>query len=88
METFVCKDKRRKRKNVVVTLDPEIVKKAKELGLNIFRVCENALIQTVNALEDIFNGKESNLGTVGSWLEPRAGFEPATRGLRGRCSNR
>ena len=42
METFVCKGKRRKRKNVVVTLDSEIVKKAKELGLNIFRVCENA----------------------------------------------
>jgi len=50
------------------------VEKAKELGLNISRVCENALIQAVNALEGLFDGKVGNLGTVGSWLEPRAGF--------------
>ena len=88
MENFVCKGKQRKRKNVVITLDPELVEKAKELGLNISRVCENALIQAVNALESVFNDKGDSLGTVGSRLEPRAGFEPATRGLRGRCSNR
>ena len=88
METFAYKGKQRKRKNVVITLDPEIVKKAKELGLNISKVCENALFQAVKALENIFNEKGGNLGTVGSRLEPRAGFEPATRGLRGRCSNR
>gem|GEM_PF-1138775 len=87
-QTFVYKGKQEKRKNVVITLDPEIVEKAKKLGLNISKVCENALVQAVNSLEAIFSEKGGNLGTVGSQLEPRAGFEPATRGLQGRCSNR
>ena len=73
---------------MVITLDPEIVEKAKKLGLNISKVCENALVQTLNSLETVFGERGGNLGTVGSRLEPRAGFEPATRGLRGRCSNR
>ena len=67
METFAYKGKQRKRKNVVITLDPELVEKAKELGLNISKVCENALIQAVKALEEAFNEKGGNLGTVGSW---------------------
>ena len=67
METFAYKGKQRKRKNVVITLDPELVEKAKELGLNISKVCENALIQAVKALEAAFNEKGGNLGTVGSW---------------------
>ncbi len=84
LETFVCKGKRMKRKNVVITLDPEIVEKAKKLGLNISKVCENALVQAVNSLETVFSEKGGNLGTIGSRLEPRAGFEPATTGLQGR----
>ena len=70
----ICKGKQRKRMNVVITLDPKLVEKAKELGLNIFRVCENALIQAVNALEGVFNGKGDGLGTIDSWLGSRAGF--------------
>ena len=44
-------------KNVVITLDPELVEKAHKLGLNISKVCENALIQAVKALEAAFNEK-------------------------------
>jgi len=40
METFAYKGKQRKRKNVVITLDPELVEKARKLGLNISKICE------------------------------------------------
>ena len=76
------------KRNVMVRIDEELYRKAKNLGLNISKVCENALVQAINSLEAIFSERGGNLGTVGSRLEPRAGFEPATRGLRGRCSNR
>ncbi|MCD6088258.1 type II toxin-antitoxin system CcdA family antitoxin [Candidatus Bathyarchaeota archaeon] len=69
METFEYKGKQRKRKNVVITLDPELVKKARKLGLNISKICENTLIQAVKALEQVFDeNKGGNLGTVGSGL--------------------
>ncbi|HIE18697.1 TPA: hypothetical protein EYP75_03125 [Candidatus Bathyarchaeota archaeon] len=77
METFAYKGKQKKtkrKKNVVITLNPELVEKAKNLGLNISKVCENALIQAFKALEEVFNEKGGNLGTVSSPLEPRAGF--------------
>jgi post-segregation antitoxin (ccd killing protein) len=32
-----------RKKNVMVYLEPEIVKKAREIGLNISKICENAL---------------------------------------------
>jgi len=42
-------------------------------GLNISRICEQALKQAVQ--------QKGGGGTVGSPLEPRAGFEPATLAL-------
>ena len=54
------------KKNVMIRIDAELVEKAKEMGLNISKVCENALIQAVKALEEAFNEKGGNLGTVGS----------------------
>ena len=92
METFAYKGKQRKRKNVVITLDPELVEKAKELGLNISKVCENALIQAVKALEATFAEKGGNLGTVGSWwwtgrdLNPRP--PPCEGGIHSRLNYR
>ena len=37
--------------NVTIYLDREIVKRAKELGLNISKVSENALIEAIRKLE-------------------------------------
>jgi len=43
--------RRGKKKNVVIYLDPEVVKEAKELGLNISKVCENALKEAIRRLK-------------------------------------
>ena len=64
---FAYKGKQRKRKNVVITLDPELLEKAHKLGLNISKVCEKALIQAVKALEQ----------QVPVWCGG-LGFEPCT----------
>ena len=39
-----------KKKNVMLYLDPEVVRKAKELGLNLSKVCENALKEAIRRL--------------------------------------
>ena len=41
----------RKRKVTTITLDPEIVKKAKKYNLNISRLSEDSLKETINKLE-------------------------------------
>ena len=76
------------KKSVTIRIDAEVVEKAKELGLNISKVCENALKEKIAILES-YSGKRSSVfgeafSEKGS-VEPRAGFEPATHGLRGRC---
>jgi len=38
------------KKNVMIRIDTELAEKAKKLGLNISKVCENALIQAVKAI--------------------------------------
>jgi len=40
-----------KKKNVMVYLDPELVKEAKELGLNLSKVCENAIKEAIRRLK-------------------------------------
>ncbi len=77
---------------VNLTIDEQVVKKAKDLGLNISKVSENALKRAINALEQSnpesgsktkFLG-EASFGKEGS-VEPRAGFEPATSALPRQC---
>ena len=81
-----------KKAQVQITLIPEIVIKARSLGLNISKVSENALKRAVDALEQTkpqnevktaFLG-EASLPKEGS-MEPRAGFEPATSALPRQC---
>ncbi len=43
--------RRGKKKNVMVYLDPEVVREARELGLNISRVSENALREAIRKLK-------------------------------------
>ena len=62
------------KKSVMVYLDPEVVKEARELGLNISRICENALKEAIRRLkgensQNNFNHQEM--------VGPR-GFEPRT----------
>ncbi len=78
-----------KKRNVLLYMDEEIVEKAKKIGLNISQYCENCLKQAIERLEGLNPPKNHEyhpnyLET--STVEPRAGFEPATYGLRNRCS--
>ena len=70
-------------KTVGITLPVELVKKARKYGLNISFIARKALIQEINRIENSKGG----IGTVGSDLAGPAGFEPATPGLKARCSN-
>ena len=40
-----------RKKNVVIYLDPEVVKEAKDLGLNISKISENALKEAIRRLK-------------------------------------
>ena len=43
------------KKNVMITLNPNLVAKAHELGLSISRIAENALIETITTLQGSFS---------------------------------
>ena len=81
---------------VTLSVNGEIVKKAKELGLNLSQCLENCLKLYIQALENankqilsnqLQNRKREGMETVGVYpLVDRAGFEPATSALRRRRS--
>ena len=75
-ENGLIKVEKRKgrKKNVVLYLDPEVVREAKELGLNLSKICENALKDPIKKLKD----KDCNN------MAGPGGFEPPTCGLGGR----
>jgi post-segregation antitoxin (ccd killing protein) len=79
------------KKTVSVTLPQNIVEKARNHGLNISRITENALSSIIDYLEtqntqtsSAFLGEASFLKKV---LAGPTGIEPATYGLRVRRSN-
>jgi post-segregation antitoxin (ccd killing protein) len=41
----------RRKKSVMVYLDPKVVAEARELGLNILKICENALKKAIKRLK-------------------------------------
>ena len=67
--------KMRHKVRVSINLTLEAYEKAKNFGLNISKVCENALIQAIKALEEVFPEKRGE-GTTGSPLVRPPGFEP------------
>ena len=69
-----------KKKNVVIYLNPEIVKEAKELGLNISKISENALKEAIRRLR---GGNLQDNHNSGDEAGPE-GFEPSTIGSEGR----
>lgn len=54
-----------KKANVVITLPPELVVKARELGLNISKISENALREYIRRLEGVSSQTMTNGGTIG-----------------------
>ena len=79
-----------KKVKITLYMDQKIVVKAKEIGFNISKLCENCLKRAIYALESTFqsnNPDKGGKGTVGSSMEPRAGFEPATSSLPRRYPN-
>jgi hypothetical protein len=71
------------KQNVTIRINSEILQQAKDSGLNISKVTENALLQSIKALKPLFLN-ECSLTKENS-MEPRAGFEPATSALPRQC---
>ena len=78
------------KKNLMIYIEEDVIKKSKDLGLNISKVSENALkemirrIENLNIQNDVKNCSESK--REGSMVG-RTGFEPATFCTSSRCPN-
>ena len=73
---------------ISIRIDPQIWRKARELGLNISKISENALKETINRLQSSNCEEKPFLGTASFSKEGVAGgtgFEPATPSLGGSC---
>ena len=65
--------------NVKICVDEDVVREAKELGLNISKVCENALREAIERLRPLYGKrKQEDCEKMGP-----AGFEPATTSAPG-----
>ncbi len=60
-----------------VYIETDVVEKAKQLGLNLSRVSQNALLDLLNRID----------GKGGKVVSP-SGIEPETTGLKARCFRR
>ena len=76
-----------------IYLDKEVVKKAKEIGLNLSQFCENALKKAIRRLEAPYyppdRRREPKIVPVSNQkgkMVDRAGFEPAASALQARRS--
>lgn len=47
----------RQKTRTTLYMDPKIVEKAKKTGINISQFCENALIEAIKRLEDVYRLK-------------------------------
>ena len=54
-----------KRKVYAIRIDPEVWQKARELGLNISRICENALKQEIERKTGLKRRGEEGFGSPG-----------------------
>ena len=79
------------KKATIIRVEAEILKRAKELGLNITQVCENALKLYINAIENANKqitanqtanpekGKEGFGNVVSEWACPDSNRGPSPR---------
>ena len=78
-----------KKVKVTLLMDDEVVKKGKNLGLNLSKVCENALIDMIKRIESPKGDTGTGNRTAKCEREDVAGpggFEPSTPDLGGLCS--
>ena len=72
------------KKNIMIRIDASVAKRAKDIGLNISKVCENSLIQAIEAMEGVYGKRKPKLHPV-SFLKKEMvdweGFEPPTPAL-------
>ena len=69
------------KKNIMIRIDADVAKKAKDLGLNISKVCENSLKQAVEVMEGMYGKREPKIHPISSQksgLVDWEGFEPPT----------
>jgi hypothetical protein len=80
------------KKNVMIRIDANLVQKAKELGLNISKVSENALKEMIRRIERPITPKEARdcpdkpqnkNGIASVSMAGGVGFEPTTTSLGG-----
>ena len=67
-----------------IYIDREVLEKAKDLGLNISRICERALRDAIRRLEAPLGERTETNGGTRAVVRP-PGFEPGTPGVAGRC---
>ena len=70
-----CKGKMSKKRNVVLYLDSELVKKSRELGFNLSKTFENHLKQLVNHVDGAYPQNNSS----GWWAGPDLNRRPSAR---------
>ena len=83
--------KRGKKENVMLYMDSKVVEEAKEVGLNLSKVCENALKRAVEALKA--TSSRFNQDPPANLLKPdsiktmcrRVGGRPSGESLRKLC---
>ena len=68
------------KKNIMLRIDAQVLETAKELGLNISKYCENALVNGINALScaDTETALRRVPGVPSASLVLRPGFEPGS----------
>ena len=74
-----------KQVRVNLTIDADVVKKAKNLGLNLSKVSENSLKEMISRIEGSNvsnNAKDNNKLVRGEGFEPSNPYETAASGLR------
>ena len=62
-----------KQVRVNLTIDAEVVEKAKVIGLNISKIAENALIKAITALERMDDSNESPSHPISNLAEKNGG---------------
>ena len=72
------------KKNVTIRIDGDLVKKAKDLGLNISKVAENALKDMIRRIEGSKSStsNENKLDKVRWWGRPNLNRGPESPSLR------
>ena len=77
-----------KQVRVNLTIDEDVVKEAKEIGLNLSKIAENALKRAILALKNskiYLNEQRPQNNDPQNHMAGGTGFEPATTSLGGLC---